>query len=66
MYLTDLTAGSTSDLGAVSAENSDDEIAWNPDGSRLAVENANTVTIFVLQAQSFTKSVSLVPPTAAG
>ena len=59
LYLTDLISGSTTDLGTVSAANSDDEIAWSPDGSRLAVENAGTVTIFVRQAQSFTKSVSL-------
>ena len=59
LYLTNLTSGSTSDLGTISAANSDDEIAWSPDGSRLAVENAGTVTIFVRQAQSFTKSVSL-------
>jgi hypothetical protein len=45
--------------GAISAVNSDDEIAWTPDGSRLAVENAGTVTIFVQRAQSFAKSVSL-------
>ncbi len=59
LYLTDLTSGSTSDLGTISAANSDDEIAWSPDGGRLAVENAGTVTIFVLRAQSFIKNVSL-------
>lgn len=59
LYLTDLTSGATSDLGAVSAQNSDNAIAWSPDGTRLAVENASTVTIFVLRAGSFAKSVSL-------
>jgi hypothetical protein len=59
LYLTDLTSRSTSDLGTISAANGDDEIAWSPDGSRLAVENAGTVTIFAQQDQSFTESVSL-------
>ena len=59
LYLTDLNSGSTSELGAINAQNSDDEIAWSADGSRLAVENAGAVTTFVRRVESFTKSVSL-------
>ena len=62
LYLTDLTSGSTSDLGAISATSSDDEIGWSPDGTHIGVENSGTVTIFVRQAQSFDKSLSLRRP----
>jgi hypothetical protein len=60
--MTNLTSGATSDLGAISAENGDDEVAWSPDGTRLAVENDSTVTLFVLHTESFTESVSLRAP----
>ena len=46
----------------LSGGSSDDEIAWSPDGRRLAVENANSVTIFVRQGATFTKSNALRSP----
>ena len=62
LYLTDLTSGSTGELGTNSATSSDDEIAWSPDGTHIGVENSGTVTIFVRDTQSFAKSLSLRPP----
>ncbi len=39
LYITNLATGVRSDLGAFSGQHSDDEISWNSDGTRLAVES---------------------------
>jgi hypothetical protein len=46
LYITTLTTGARSDLGALSGQHGDDGIAWSPDGTRLAVESGTTVAVF--------------------
>jgi Tol biopolymer transport system component len=46
LYVTDLATHATRDLGAYSGQLSDDEMAWSPDGERLAVQSKSTVEVF--------------------
>jgi hypothetical protein len=46
LYITNLVTGARTDLGAFSGQHDDQEISWNSDGTRLAVESGATVAIF--------------------
>jgi len=50
--VTDLATHATKDLGASSIQLSDDEMAWSPDGERLAVQSNSTVKVFDVTRQS--------------
>jgi Tol biopolymer transport system component len=46
LYVTNLATHATSDLGAYSGQLSDDEMAWSPNGRRLAVQSNSTIEVF--------------------
>jgi hypothetical protein len=46
LYITDLATGVRADLGDFSGQHGDNEISWNSDGTRLAVESGATVAIY--------------------
>jgi hypothetical protein len=56
LYVTNLRTGARNDLGPFTGQNSDNEIAWSPDGNELAAESSNTVTVFDVRGGLFTKS----------
>jgi hypothetical protein len=46
LHITNLVTGATTDLGPFSGQRDYQEISWNSDGTRLAVENGASVAIF--------------------
>jgi dipeptidyl aminopeptidase/acylaminoacyl peptidase len=52
LYVTDLATHATSELGAYSGQPSDDQLAWSPNGQRVAVQNNSTVEILDVTRQS--------------
>ena len=46
LYITNLVTGAKTDLGAFNGLHDDQEISWNSDGTRLAVESGTNVAIF--------------------
>ena len=46
LYVSDLTAQTTEDLGPYSGQVSDNEIAWSSDGKMLAVQSGPTMKVF--------------------
>jgi dipeptidyl aminopeptidase/acylaminoacyl peptidase len=59
LYVTDVTTHATSDLGAYSGQPSDDQMAWSPNGQKLAVQNDSTVEIIDVTRQSAEAGLSL-------
>jgi hypothetical protein len=52
LYVTDLATHATRDLGTSSIQLSDDEMAWSPEGERLAVQSNSTVQVLDVTRQS--------------
>jgi hypothetical protein len=52
LYVTDLGTHATSDLGAYWGQLSDNEMAWSPDGERLAVQRNSTVEVLDVTRRS--------------
>ena len=59
LYETDLATHVTSDLGAYSGQ---DELAWSPNGQRLAVQSNSTVQVFDVTRQSSEAGSSMKEP----
>ena len=59
LYITNLVTGVRTDLGAFSGQHGGQEISWNSDGTRLAVERGATVAIFDTNP-SFLKQLELL------
>ena len=59
LYITNLVTGARTDLGAFNGQHDDQEISWNSDGTRLAVESGATVAIFDTNPSSL-KQVELL------
>ena len=52
LYVTDLATHATRDLGAYPGQLRDDEMAWSPDGNKLAVQSNSTVEVLDVTQQS--------------
>ena len=71
LYITNLVTGARTDLGAFSGQHDYQEISWNSDGTRLAVESGATVAIFdtnpsspqLLRLLDVTSGCTLASPT---
>jgi WD40 repeat protein len=53
LYVTNLATGERTSLGLLTGRQSDNSVSWSPDGTRLAVENGNTVVLYDVTSSSF-------------
>jgi hypothetical protein len=59
LYVTDLATHATNDLGSYPGQPSDDEMAWSPNGQRLAIQSNATVKVLDVTRQSFKTGSSM-------